>query len=304
MGHETVASFCRAYNLSQVMVGKYENFRDYPKKDFVIERLERVFRCPIEDLFPNEYKKAVDKRYGRPIEKIFNVKRLPALHECRLLPSPEDEYEKKELKAKLVNSLKTLTEKEEKVLKMRYFEDLTLREVANMLRLSVERIRQIESKAIRKLKHPSRSRELKSFLYGEEADERATENASAEPTEEIIDVPAEINVVPDRVKSPSEIVLREDVPPPYTKGGATVTPNDVLRYIVKNRRPTGIPESEIIEKTLITPSGLELIYGYLYYCNVYAKTINHEDFYFSIGEWKDHEHYLARPSMQVFKEPL
>ena len=64
--------------------------------------------------------------------------------------------------------LKTLTPREEKVLKLRFGLDdgnpKTLEEVGKEFNVTRERIRQIEAKALRKLRHPSRSKKLKDFL--------------------------------------------------------------------------------------------------------------------------------------------
>ncbi len=72
------------------------------------------------------------------------------------------------LREQLTDVLKTLTRREEMVLRMRFgLEDghpLTLEEVGQRFKVTRERIRQIESKALRKLRHPSRSKKLKDFL--------------------------------------------------------------------------------------------------------------------------------------------
>ncbi len=72
------------------------------------------------------------------------------------------------LKEQLVDVLSTLTPREEKVLKLRFgIEDgrtRTLEEVGKVFNVTRERIRQIEAKALRKLRHPSRSKKLKDFL--------------------------------------------------------------------------------------------------------------------------------------------
>ena len=72
------------------------------------------------------------------------------------------------LKEQLMDVLKTLTPREEKVLKLRFgIEDgrtRTLEEVGKEFNVTRERIRQIEAKALRKLRHPSRSKKLKDFL--------------------------------------------------------------------------------------------------------------------------------------------
>ncbi len=66
--------------------------------------------------------------------------------------------------------LRTLTPREERVIKMRFgLEDgseHTLEEVGQSFQVTRERIRQIEAKALRKLRHPSRSRKLKAFIEG------------------------------------------------------------------------------------------------------------------------------------------
>ena len=72
------------------------------------------------------------------------------------------------LKRQLFNVLDTLTPREEKVLRLRYGIDdgkpRTLEEVGKEFNVTRERIRQIEAKALRKLRHPSRSKKLKDFL--------------------------------------------------------------------------------------------------------------------------------------------
>ena len=72
------------------------------------------------------------------------------------------------LKEQLMNVLSTLTPREEMVLKLRFgLEDgraRTLEEVGKEFKVTRERIRQIEAKALRKLRHPSRSRKLKDSI--------------------------------------------------------------------------------------------------------------------------------------------
>ena len=81
---------------------------------------------------------------------------------------PEEYATVEMLKEELNNVLSTLTEREEKVLRLRFGLDdgqcRTLEEVGQIFGVTRERIRQIEAKALRKLKHPSRSRKLKDFL--------------------------------------------------------------------------------------------------------------------------------------------
>lgn len=82
--------------------------------------------------------------------------------------SPVDAVINEDLKEKVREILKTLTPREEKVLKMRFGIDVasehTLEEVGKDFSVTRERIRQIEVKALRKLRHPSRSKKLTSFI--------------------------------------------------------------------------------------------------------------------------------------------
>jgi RNA polymerase primary sigma factor len=101
--------------------------------------------------------------------------------------SPSDTVVNNDLKERVREVLKTLTPREEKVLKMRFGIDVasehTLEEVGKDFSVTRERIRQIEVKALRKLRHPSRSKRLKSF-FDEEFDQ---ENASLEEGYDDID---------------------------------------------------------------------------------------------------------------------
>jgi len=82
--------------------------------------------------------------------------------------SPEDFTTNELLKDEIDDILLTLTEREEKVIRLRFgLEDgkaRTLEEVGQMFGVTRERIRQIEAKALRKLRHPSRSRKLRDYL--------------------------------------------------------------------------------------------------------------------------------------------
>lgn len=84
------------------------------------------------------------------------------------VPAPQDAASYTMLKEQLFEVLHTLTPREENVLKMRYgLEDgrpRTLEEVGKVFNITRERIRQIEAKALRKLRHPSRSKKLKDYL--------------------------------------------------------------------------------------------------------------------------------------------
>jgi RNA polymerase primary sigma factor len=82
--------------------------------------------------------------------------------------SPANETVRTMLKEEMGSALGTLTEREKKILMLRFGinDDCprTLEEVGNVFRVTRERVRQIEAKALKKLRHPTRSRRLRSFL--------------------------------------------------------------------------------------------------------------------------------------------
>ncbi len=88
--------------------------------------------------------------------------------EDKSVVSPADAVISMNLSEQTRKVLKTLTPREEKVLRMRFGigekSDHTLEEVGQDFEVTRERIRQIEAKALRKLRHPSRSKQLKSFI--------------------------------------------------------------------------------------------------------------------------------------------
>jgi RNA polymerase primary sigma factor len=84
------------------------------------------------------------------------------------MPEPVDAAARELLKEQVKSALLVLTERERQVLEMRFGlkdgKDYTLEEVGKYFKVTRERIRQIEAKALRKLRHPTRSRHLKDYL--------------------------------------------------------------------------------------------------------------------------------------------
>jgi len=97
----------------------------------------------------------------------FNAKKKGTIEDKGVI-SPSDAVISMNLAEQTRKVLATLTPREEKVLRMRFGigekSDHTLEEVGQDFEVTRERIRQIEAKALRKLRHPSRSRKLRDFL--------------------------------------------------------------------------------------------------------------------------------------------
>ena len=152
-----------------------------------INKVIRVSRQLLQELGHDPTPEEIAEEMGMPVDKVREI--LKIAQEPVSLETPigeeedshlgdfipdEDASEPSEaasftlLKEQLVSVLGTLTEREEKVLKLRFgIEDgrtRTLEEVGKEFKVTRERIRQIEAKALRKLRHPSRSKKLKDFL--------------------------------------------------------------------------------------------------------------------------------------------
>jgi RNA polymerase primary sigma factor len=156
-----------------------------------INKLIRVSRSLVQEIGREPTCEEIAKKMDLPIVKVRKIikiaqepisletpigeeedSHLGDFIEDKFIPSPPDAVIHINLREQIENALKTLTEREAKVLKMRFGlgdgNEHTLEEVGQQFKVTRERIRQIEAKALRKLKHPSRSRKLKSFTNGEE----------------------------------------------------------------------------------------------------------------------------------------
>ncbi len=152
-----------------------------------INKVIRVSRQLLQELGHDPSPEEIAEEMNMPVDKVREI--LKIAQEPVSLETPigeeedshlgdfipdEDASEPSEaasftlLKEQLVDVLSTLTPREEKVLKLRFgIEDgrtRTLEEVGKEFNVTRERIRQIEAKALRKLRHPSRSKKLKDFL--------------------------------------------------------------------------------------------------------------------------------------------
>lgn len=144
---------------------KYKPYRKGEVKQ-VASRLAEYLGYSVEELFPSA---ALSIRQSS-ITKTFDVEDVPALGTgiAGTLASPDHVYDQRDMYEILHGAVETLTPKEAKILKMRFGleedEPMTLEEVGEVWGVNRERIRQIEGKALRKLRHPSRSSRLREFV--------------------------------------------------------------------------------------------------------------------------------------------
>ncbi|MEO8727660.1 MAG: RNA polymerase sigma factor RpoD [Acidobacteriaceae bacterium] len=154
-----------------------------------INKLIRTSRQLVQELGREPTSEEIAKRMDIPVAKVRKVLKIAQepisletpigeeedshlgdFIEDRAIVSPADAVINVNLKEQTATVLRSLTQREERVIKMRFgLEDgseHTLEEVGQSFQVTRERIRQIEAKALRKLRHPSRSRKLKAFLDG------------------------------------------------------------------------------------------------------------------------------------------
>ena len=152
-----------------------------------INKLVRVSRQLLQELGREPTTEEIAERMEIPVERVREILKIsqePVSLETPIgeeedshlgdfiqddnVPVPADAAAFTLLKEQLVEVLGTLTEREQKVLRLRFGLDdgraRTLEEVGKEFNVTRERIRQIEAKALRKLRHPSRSRKLKDYL--------------------------------------------------------------------------------------------------------------------------------------------
>ena len=152
-------------------------------------KLIRTSRQLVQELGREASSEEIAKRMDIPVAKVRKVLKIAQepisletpigeeedshlgdFIEDRMAVSPSDAVISVNLKEYTSQVLRTLTPREERVIKMRFgLEDgseHTLEEVGQSFQVTRERIRQIEAKALRKLRHPSRSRKLRAFLEG------------------------------------------------------------------------------------------------------------------------------------------
>ena len=173
--YESVASFCRAHDLNQSLVGGLLNLSVSPTTtsgDYTVTaiRLASVTGISPGFLFPSDiYRASMPKRLVAevPAERMKALSAIPKEY-LALQPHVEDDIERAELRERIRALLPTLSPREQTVLSLRFGLDdgveNTLLDIGNTLGIGQERVRQIEAKAIRKLRHPSRSRQLMAFL--------------------------------------------------------------------------------------------------------------------------------------------
>ena len=190
----TYATWWIRQNITRAIADQARTIRVPVHMIEMINQLMRTSRQLVQEMGREPTLEEIAKRMDIPVDKVRGIRKaaqqpvsletpigeeedrhLGDFIEDKALASPSDAVINLSLKEQAAETLKTLTPREEKIIKMRFgMEDgseHTLEEVGQSFALTRERIRQIEAKALRKLRRPSRSRKLRTFLESPSRDE-------------------------------------------------------------------------------------------------------------------------------------
>jgi len=176
-GHESIKHFCEVYDLKAVDVRNVINFTKRPMQpngEFctTANKLMEALGAAPTDLWTVEQLELGLTRNS--VERVVGQKALDSLlgmdnGEMIAIESPDESVLNKEKNLAVLDVVSSLTSREQKVLQLRFGlygeEEHTLEETGKIIDVTRERVRQIEAKALRKLRHPSRRSKLQEVVY-------------------------------------------------------------------------------------------------------------------------------------------
>ena len=175
-GYTKISKFCEEHGLNTVSVRLLVQFRKRPIEpdgEFckVAKDLMEVLGAAPTDLWTAEQlelclpKNSIEKEIGqRALDKILGMDN----GELLAIETPDEKLSNRERKVVLINALETLTPREQYVLVSRFglgCEEQTLEEISEDIDVTRERVRQIEAKALRKLRKPYHINKLQEVFY-------------------------------------------------------------------------------------------------------------------------------------------
>ena len=166
----TQSDFARAMGISAQEAGTWFNMRSYPQTPEKMMRVSLLVDLPPEEIFPRLLME-IDWLTGErewTFHKDLDMTLL-GFEELKLLPAPDEDMDAFNLEETIEKALGMLTPGESRVIRMRMglggYRESTLEEIAKDLAVSRERVRQIEAKALHKMRKPEIAKGLKEFLY-------------------------------------------------------------------------------------------------------------------------------------------
>lgn len=166
LGYKSISEFCRQNDLHATVICSIISFTRSPILDTgdwssMVYDLSSALRCEPEDLFTEKQKRIIAKK--RTAEVCVTEQEL------QRIPSRDDLHVSAQNKEQVANLLKFLPPREKEVIEKRYFQDMTLDEVGNDIRVTRERVRQIEAKALRRIRGKISREDKYHINYGVEA---------------------------------------------------------------------------------------------------------------------------------------
>lgn len=173
-GYESISDFCRKHRFSASFIGRYINLKEAPqnsdgewKESFI--RIASALKCLPEDICPPQHrKKALSKNKSRFEANFQEISGFLSGNESTAVQAIERIIKNEDM-LELNECLSVLTPKEERVLRLHFGfdgEERTYQQIGDDFDLTRERVRQIEAKAFRKLKHPGRYKKLREMAEG------------------------------------------------------------------------------------------------------------------------------------------
>lgn len=167
---KSVKEFAKKYTVSLEVLYKLLNFKQnlYNKKGRLLQSVQNVcdkLQCEIEDIIPSNYNIKDNNRFLKEVD-IITMSQLADMDIQYLLEdySVEESHVKSEMKESLDKALSTLRPREAEILRSYYCDDETQEEIAIKWNVTPQRIKQIIEKGLEKLRNPSRSKKLASYM--------------------------------------------------------------------------------------------------------------------------------------------
>jgi RNA polymerase sigma factor (sigma-70 family) len=172
-GYENGNQFAKAHSLQPTMVNSYLSFKEAPynkkgewRHSFI--RISEALRCLPEDICPPQHLEKVLKKNKSTFEaSLSDIAGYLTGNQDTAMPAIEKIVREEDF-SEISSVLQALTPREERVIRCRFGMtgdgEMTLAEVGQQFGVTNSRIMEIEAKALRKLKHPSRAKDLKQIL--------------------------------------------------------------------------------------------------------------------------------------------
>jgi RNA polymerase sigma factor (sigma-70 family) len=168
-GYDSVAEFARAVGVTPGAVGKYVLLKEpavdrWGKWRASVEKMAEALKCLPEDLFPPQHIDKALKTSKATVEAGIEEVAVFLTGGEDTARTALEHITREEALDCISESLTNLTPREERVLRLRFgigYPERTLNEAGEMLNMTGSRVRQIEAKALRKLRHPKHSNDLR-----------------------------------------------------------------------------------------------------------------------------------------------